>query len=90
MSEGSKNSGSFKDSGRSDEEYSEDRASFKEGGSETPQLRRSTRVSRAPVSEGTLSLKKILGAKNPADMLTKVVTTQKLKLCAASTGLRDN
>nr|GEY42813.1 putative ribonuclease H-like domain, GAG-pre-integrase domain protein [Tanacetum cinerariifolium] len=33
---------------------------------------------------------KILGAKNPADMLTKVVTTEKLKLCATSTGLRDN
>ncbi|GJZ12985.1 retrovirus-related pol polyprotein from transposon TNT 1-94 [Tanacetum coccineum] len=48
-SEGSENSGSFKDSGRSDEEYSEDRASFEEGGSETPQLRRSTRESRAPV-----------------------------------------
>ncbi|GJV10770.1 hypothetical protein Tco_1352311 [Tanacetum coccineum] len=45
---------------------------------------------RELVSEGTLSLKKILGAKNPADMLTKVVTTEKLKLCAASTGLRDN
>ncbi|GKE84492.1 hypothetical protein Tco_1558234 [Tanacetum coccineum] len=45
---------------------------------------------RELVSEGTLSLKKILGAKNPADMLTKVVTTKKLKLCAASTGLRDN
>ncbi|GKF77026.1 hypothetical protein Tco_0229496 [Tanacetum coccineum] len=39
------------------------------------------------VSEGTLSLKKILGAKNPANMLTKVVTTKKLKLCATSTGL---
>ncbi|GJZ71618.1 hypothetical protein Tco_0635469 [Tanacetum coccineum] len=35
-SEGSENSGSFKDSGRSDEEYSEDGASSKEGGSETP------------------------------------------------------
>ncbi|GJT82585.1 hypothetical protein Tco_1056927 [Tanacetum coccineum] len=45
---------------------------------------------RELVSEGTLSLKKILGAKNPADMLTKVVTTEKLKLCATSTGLRDN
>ncbi|GKF80934.1 hypothetical protein Tco_0239536 [Tanacetum coccineum] len=45
---------------------------------------------RELVSEGTLSLKKILGANNPADMLTKVVTTEKLKLCAASTGLRDN
>nr|GEZ48096.1 retrovirus-related Pol polyprotein from transposon TNT 1-94 [Tanacetum cinerariifolium] len=45
---------------------------------------------RELVSEGTLSLKKILRAKNLADMLTKVVTTEKLKLCAASTGLRDN
>ncbi|GJW95497.1 putative reverse transcriptase domain-containing protein [Tanacetum coccineum] len=35
-SEGSENSGSFEDSGRSDEKYSEDRASCKEGGSETP------------------------------------------------------
>ncbi|GJW41309.1 hypothetical protein Tco_0067154 [Tanacetum coccineum] len=45
---------------------------------------------RELVSEGTLSLKKILGAKNHADMLTKVVTTEKLKLCAVSTSLRDN
>ncbi|GJV60464.1 putative nucleotidyltransferase, ribonuclease H [Tanacetum coccineum] len=45
---------------------------------------------RELVSEETLSLKKILRAKNPADMLTKVVTTEKLKLYAASTGLRDN
>ncbi|GJZ03072.1 hypothetical protein Tco_0521033 [Tanacetum coccineum] len=42
---------------------------------------------RELMSEGTLSLKKILGAKNHADMLTKVVTTGKLKLCATSTGL---
>ncbi|GJW69249.1 retrovirus-related pol polyprotein from transposon TNT 1-94 [Tanacetum coccineum] len=45
---------------------------------------------RELVSEGTLSLKKILEAKNPVDMFTKVVTTEKLKLCATSTGLRDN
>ncbi|GJU52716.1 retrovirus-related pol polyprotein from transposon TNT 1-94 [Tanacetum coccineum] len=45
---------------------------------------------RELVSEGTLSLKKILGSKNPADMLTNVVTTEKLKLCATLTGLRDN
>ncbi|GKC37860.1 retrovirus-related pol polyprotein from transposon TNT 1-94 [Tanacetum coccineum] len=45
---------------------------------------------RELVSEGTLSLKKILEAKNPVDMLTKVVTTEKLKLYATSTGLRDN
>ncbi|GJY16178.1 retrovirus-related pol polyprotein from transposon TNT 1-94 [Tanacetum coccineum] len=48
-SEGSENSGSFEDSRRSDEEYSEDGASSKEGGSETLQVRRSTRESRAPV-----------------------------------------
>ncbi|GJX77376.1 retrovirus-related pol polyprotein from transposon TNT 1-94 [Tanacetum coccineum] len=48
-SEGSKNSGSFEDSGRSDEEFSKDGASSNEGGSETPHVRRSTRESRAPV-----------------------------------------
>ncbi|GKA88607.1 retrovirus-related pol polyprotein from transposon TNT 1-94 [Tanacetum coccineum] len=45
---------------------------------------------RELVSEGMLSLNKILRAKNLADMLTKVVTTKKLKLCATLTGLRDN
>ncbi|GJS01509.1 hypothetical protein Tco_0318017 [Tanacetum coccineum] len=35
-SEGSKNSGNFEDSGRSDEEYSKYGASSKEGGSEIP------------------------------------------------------
>ncbi|GKA97148.1 retrovirus-related pol polyprotein from transposon TNT 1-94, partial [Tanacetum coccineum] len=48
MSEGSNNSRSFEDSGRSDEEGSEDNTSSKEGGFETPQLRRSTRESKAP------------------------------------------
>ncbi|GJZ23787.1 hypothetical protein Tco_0561246 [Tanacetum coccineum] len=48
-SERSQNSGSFEDSGRSDEEYSEDGASSKEEGSESSQVRRSTRESRAPV-----------------------------------------
>ncbi|GKB36172.1 hypothetical protein Tco_0881114 [Tanacetum coccineum] len=48
-SEGSKNSGSFEDSGRSDEEDSEDGAFSEEGGSETPQVRRSNKESRAPV-----------------------------------------
>ncbi|GJY07905.1 retrovirus-related pol polyprotein from transposon TNT 1-94 [Tanacetum coccineum] len=46
---GSENSGSFEDSGRSDEEYSKDGASFEEGGSKNPQVQRSTRESRAPV-----------------------------------------
>ncbi|GJT14251.1 hypothetical protein Tco_0861293 [Tanacetum coccineum] len=48
-SDGSENSGSFEDSGRSDEEDSKDKAFSEEGGSETPQVRRSTRESRAPV-----------------------------------------
>ncbi|GKC97358.1 hypothetical protein Tco_1167633 [Tanacetum coccineum] len=46
--ERSENSKSFEDSGRSEEEYSEDGASSKEGGSESPQVRRSTRESMAP------------------------------------------
>ncbi|GKE74787.1 hypothetical protein Tco_1536828 [Tanacetum coccineum] len=48
-SERFENSGSFEDCGRSNEENSEYGASSKEGGSETPQVRRSTRESRAPV-----------------------------------------
>nr|GEV35329.1 exocyst complex component EXO70A1-like [Tanacetum cinerariifolium] len=48
-SEGSANNESFEDSGRSYEEYSKDGASSKEGGSETPHVRRSIRESRAPV-----------------------------------------
>ncbi|GKB66448.1 retrovirus-related pol polyprotein from transposon TNT 1-94 [Tanacetum coccineum] len=47
-------------------------------------------LAKNPVFHGALYLKKILEAKNPTHMLTKVVTTEKLKLCAASTGLRDN
>nr|GEX28534.1 retrovirus-related Pol polyprotein from transposon TNT 1-94 [Tanacetum cinerariifolium] len=38
----------------------------------------------------TLSLKKILRAKNPTDMFTKLAMTKKLKLCATSTALQDN
>ncbi|GJU10985.1 disease resistance protein [Tanacetum coccineum] len=48
-SEGSENNGSFKNSGRSNEEYSEDEASSKEGGFKTPHVQRSIRESRAPV-----------------------------------------
>ncbi|GKD51472.1 retrovirus-related pol polyprotein from transposon TNT 1-94 [Tanacetum coccineum] len=49
MCKGSKNKGSFKDIGRSDEEYSKDEASCKEGGSKTLHVQRSTKESRAPV-----------------------------------------
>ena len=44
---------------------------------------------RELISNGTLSLKKILGSKNHADMLTKVVTNEKLKLCIASTSIQS-
>ena len=36
-----------------------------------------------------LQLLKVRGDQNPADMLTKVVTLEKLELCSASTGLDD-
>ncbi|GKD98092.1 hypothetical protein Tco_1381989 [Tanacetum coccineum] len=67
-SEGSENSGSFEDSRRSDEEDSKDRASSKEGGSETPQLRRSTRESRAPVRYSPSS-NYLLLTKNELDLV---------------------
>ena len=40
------------------------------------------------LEDDVLILVKIHGTKNPADMLTKLVITEKLKLCAASTGLQ--
>ncbi|KAD4889451.1 hypothetical protein E3N88_21524 [Mikania micrantha] len=43
---------------------------------------------RGLISDGTLMLEKIRGSENPVDMLTKVVTLEKLKLCVASTGLQ--
>jgi hypothetical protein len=42
---------------------------------------------RELVKDGTISLEKIQGTKNPADMLTKEVPIDKLRLCAASVGL---
>ena len=39
------------------------------------------------IEDKLVILKKICGSKNPADMLTKDVTIEKLKLCAASVGL---
>ncbi len=40
------------------------------------------------IEDGVLKLVKIAGSKNPADMLTKPVTTEKLELCATSVGLQ--
>ena len=42
---------------------------------------------RGLIEDGTMLLEKIKGTKNLADMLTKVVTREKLKLCQASVGL---
>ena len=42
---------------------------------------------RGLIEDGTLLLEKIRGTKNPIDMLTKVVTREKLKLCQDSIGL---
>ena len=39
------------------------------------------------VEEGDMCLKKIDGANNPTDMLTKCVDVEKLKLCKASIGM---
>jgi len=43
---------------------------------------------RELINNGDLCLLKILGSKNPADMLTKFVTTNKVRLCIASVGLQ--
>ncbi|KAE8682957.1 AGC (cAMP-dependent, cGMP-dependent and protein kinase C) kinase family protein, putative isoform 1 [Hibiscus syriacus] len=39
------------------------------------------------LEDGILKLEKISGTQNPVDMLTKTVTTDKLKLCSASVGM---
>ncbi|BAU00723.1 hypothetical protein VIGAN_10233900, partial [Vigna angularis var. angularis] len=44
---------------------------------------------RSLLEDEVLTLRKILGSKNPADMLTKVVTTEKLRLCSTSIGLQE-
>ena len=43
---------------------------------------------RSLLEDEVLTLRKILGSKNPADMLTKTVTIDKLKLCSTSIGLK--
>ncbi|GJV68237.1 hypothetical protein Tco_1483746 [Tanacetum coccineum] len=45
---------------------------------------------RILISEGSLSLLKILGTKSLAEMFTRLVMKEKLKLCAASTEPRVN
>ncbi|GJV35715.1 hypothetical protein Tco_1408192 [Tanacetum coccineum] len=73
---GSENSGSFKDSRRSDEEYSEDGSSSKVGGFETSHVRRSSRESRAPVRYSP-SANYLLLTKNELDMFLSQITSMK-------------
>ena len=44
---------------------------------------------RSLLEDGELTVEKIRGSENPADMLTKMVATDKLMLCATSIGLRS-
>ncbi|GKB52665.1 hypothetical protein Tco_0903418 [Tanacetum coccineum] len=75
-SDGSENSKSFEDNGRLDEEYYEDGESSKEEGSETLQVRRSTRESKAQwkkdIIEEMVSLEK-----NQTCSLVRISTRKK-------------
>ena len=44
---------------------------------------------RSLLDDEVLNLVKIEDSKNPADMLTKPVTIEKLELCATSVGLQE-
>ena len=44
---------------------------------------------RGLISDGTMNLMNISGAKNPTDMFTKSVTLDKLKFCMTSAGLQE-
>ena len=43
---------------------------------------------RSVLQDGELKLEKIHTSQNPADMLTKVVTREKLRICSVSVGLQ--
>uniref|UniRef100_A0A803MF12 CCHC-type domain-containing protein n=1 Tax=Chenopodium quinoa TaxID=63459 RepID=A0A803MF12_CHEQI len=53
----------------------------------TKHIKRRYHYTRSLVKDGTMCLRKIVGSKNPADMLTKVVSSDKLRLCRTSIGL---
>ncbi|GJR18762.1 putative reverse transcriptase domain-containing protein [Tanacetum coccineum] len=69
-SEGSENSRSFEDSGRSYEEYSKDGASSKEGGSETPQKKAINKEMVSLEKNQTCSLVRISTGKNASQSLS--------------------
>jgi len=43
---------------------------------------------QSALEDGQLKLEKIHTSQNPADMLTKVVTREKLRICSVSIGLQ--
>ena len=45
---------------------------------------------RLVIEKRLMQLRKIHTKKNPADMLTKVVTKEKLELCVGTTGMNSN
>ena len=53
----------------------------------TKHIRRRYHFTRRAVEDGDMCLKKIEGAKNPADMLKKCVDVGKLRLFKTSVGL---
>ena len=55
--------------------------------SKSKHIRKKYHFIRYLVEDKRVILEKICRSKNPADMLTKGVTIEKLKLCAASIGL---
>ncbi|GJZ10121.1 retrovirus-related pol polyprotein from transposon TNT 1-94 [Tanacetum coccineum] len=73
-SEGSENSGSFVDSGRLDEEYSEEGTSSKEGGSENPQNGEPESYSEALSSKESVQWKKAI--------IEEMVSLEKNQTCS--------
>ena len=57
--------------------------------SRTKHLRLRYHFIRSLLEDEVLKLEKIQGSKNPADMLTKTMTIDKLKLCSISVGLQE-
>lgn len=55
----------------------------------TKHIKRKYHFIRKTLEDRELKLEKIARTKNPVDMLTKTVATEKLKLCATSVGLRS-
>uniref|UniRef100_A0A803N5C9 CCHC-type domain-containing protein n=1 Tax=Chenopodium quinoa TaxID=63459 RepID=A0A803N5C9_CHEQI len=53
----------------------------------TKHIKRRYHYTRSLVKDGTMCLRKIAGSKNPADMLTKAVSSDRLRLCRTSIGL---